>query len=105
MRHWKQHWDPKAPLVFAKRLRLGDNPKKPFALPGDKVTKKHREKLGLARLRRWFENGTLALADFVAPEPQRKLALAEQKQRDLDEKARRWYHAVRVNSTELAATL
>jgi len=66
-RHWKQRWDASAPLVFAKRLRMGDNPKKPFVLPGDKVTKKHREKLGLNRLRAWFENGTLALAEFEAP--------------------------------------
>ena len=81
-RHWKQRWDPEAPLIFAKRLRIGDNPKKPFALPGDKVTKKHRESLGPNRLRAWFENGTLQLADFTPPEPQRRLALQQRKQRE-----------------------
>ncbi len=74
-RHWKQHWDPSADLIFRKRLRIGDDPEKPFALPGEMVTSEHRAKLGLARLRRWFDNGTLALANFVAPEPQRELAL------------------------------
>lgn len=74
-RHWKEHYDPKAPLVFARRLRIGDNPKKPFALPGDKVTAKMRKKLGPNRLRLWFENGTLALANFKPREVQRELAL------------------------------
>lgn len=79
-RHWKQHWDPNADLIFRKRLRMGDKPEKPFCLPGEPVTKEQREKLGPARLRRWFENGTLELANFTPPEPQRELAL--QKQRD-----------------------
>ena len=81
-RHWKQRWDPTAELVFARRLRIGDNPKKPFALPGEKVTKKHREKLGANRLRMWFENGTLALANFEAPDVQRRLAIQERKKRE-----------------------
>jgi hypothetical protein len=81
-RHYKQHWDPKADLVFARRLRIGSNPKKPFAMPGEKVTKKIREKLGANRLRRWFENGTLEIANFVAPEPQRRLAIAQREQRE-----------------------
>ncbi len=74
-RHWKQHWDPSADLVAKRRLRMGDDPNKPFVLPGEIITQAQREKLGLNRLRRWFENGTLQLADFVAPEPQRRLAL------------------------------
>jgi len=81
-RHWKQRWDPSAPLVYAKRLRMGDNPKKPFVMPGDKVTKKHREKLGLNRLKAWFENGTVQLANFKAPDAQRRLAIIERKKRE-----------------------
>ena len=54
---------------------MGDDPKKPFVLPGEIISQEQREKLGLNRLRRWFENGTLQLAEFVAPEPQRRLAL------------------------------
>jgi hypothetical protein len=80
-RHWRQRWDPKADLVFARRMRMGDNPKKPFVMPGEKVTKKMREKLGLHRIRIWFETGVLEIANFVAPEPQRARALAEQEQR------------------------
>ncbi len=77
MRHWKQHWDPKADLVARRRLRMGDNPKKPFVMPGEVISQAQREKLGLNRLRRWFENGTLELAEFKAPEPQRRLALQQ----------------------------
>jgi hypothetical protein len=54
---------------------MGDDPNKPFVMPGEIISQEQREKLGANRLRRWFENGTLALADFVAPEPQRRLAL------------------------------
>jgi len=81
-RHWKQRWDPSAPLVFARRLRMGSNPSKPFVLPGDKVTKKHRELLGNNRLKMWFENGTLQLADFTPPDEQRRLAIVERKKRE-----------------------
>jgi hypothetical protein len=77
-RHWKQHWDPNADLIFRKRLRFGSDPKKPFILPGEPVTDEHRAKLGPARVRRWFENGTLEIANFRAPEPQRELVLREQ---------------------------
>lgn len=54
---------------------MGNDPERPFMLPGDPVTAEIRAKLGPARVRRWFENGTLEMANFVAPEPQRKLAL------------------------------
>lgn len=74
-RHWKQHWDPKVDLIFRRRLRFGSDPEKPFILPGEALTEEHRVKLGMARVRRWFENGTLEIADFKAPEPQRELAL------------------------------
>lgn len=75
-RHWKQRWDADANLVFARRMRMGDNPNKPFCLPGERVTKKMRTKIGLHRLRRWFETGVLEISDWKAPEPQRERALA-----------------------------
>ena len=56
---------------------MGDDPNKPFVMPGEIISPEQREKLGANRLRRWFENGTLELADFVAPEPQRRLALQD----------------------------
>lgn len=64
LRHWKQRWDPDAPLKFMKRLRMGDNPDKPFVYPGELVTDEMREKMGLARLRRWWDAGVLERADF-----------------------------------------
>lgn len=76
-RHFKQRWDPQADLVYLKKLRMGDNPKKPFVFPGEKVTKKMRDKLGLGRLKTWFQYGFLGLAEFEAPEPQREMALRE----------------------------
>lgn len=73
-RHWKQRWDPHADFVFAKRLRMGDNPRKPFVLPGEPVTKKMREKMGLHRLRRWWEAGVIAIADWEPPRRNRRSA-------------------------------
>lgn len=76
IRHWKQKYDPKAALVFAKRLRMGDNPEKPFVLPGQRLTKKMRDKLGANRVKHWFENGTLEIANFKPVEKQREVAIA-----------------------------
>ena len=76
-RHWKQHWDPSAEFVFAKRLRMGDDPKKPFVLPGDPVTEAMREKLGMARIRRWWDAKIVQLADFDATTRSRKIESAE----------------------------
>jgi len=74
-RHWKQHYTPGAEFVFARRLRMGDDPNKPFVFPGEKLSPEMRTKLGEHRVRNWFENGTLEIADFKSPEPQRELAL------------------------------
>ncbi len=63
LRHWKQRWSPTADLIFLKKLKLGDG----FVLPGDPVTPEIREKLGLHRLRRWWDAGVLALAEAQAP--------------------------------------
>lgn len=100
IRNWRQRWDPNADLVFNRRVRLGDNPRKPFALPGDKVTKKMRSKFGLNRLRRWFETGIVSLANWTAPEPQRGYALRAraQRERELDER-------VKVDAQRLRADL
>lgn len=72
MRHWKQYWDPKAPLIFTRRLNLG-LPCKMVAMPGDEVTPEIRAALGkseahqLAKLRRWWEANYLAIKDWKAP--------------------------------------
>lgn len=76
-RHWKQHWDPSADLIFRRRLRFGSDPKKPFILPGDPLTDEARAKLGPARVRRWFENGTLEIPNFKTREVQREMAIRD----------------------------
>lgn len=63
LRHWKQRWDAKAPLVFLKKLKWGDG----FVLPGDPVTDEIREKLGLVRLKRWWNGQIIARADQPLP--------------------------------------
>ena len=75
-RHWRQRWDPKAELVFTRRVKAGANPKKPYVMPGDKLTKSLREQLGPMRVRRWFETGLLEIKNWKAPEPQRRSSLA-----------------------------
>lgn len=95
---WRQRWDPNAPLAFTRRVRVGVDPKKPFAFPGDKVTKKLRQAVGLRTLRLWFETGVVQLADWVAPEPQRRAAIARREQ-VLAERLRR------VNGRALRAEL
>ncbi len=63
MRHWKQRWDPKADLVFCRRMRMG-TAKNPFVIPGDPVTPMMRAKLGIVRLRRWWDAMMIGRADF-----------------------------------------
>lgn len=83
---------------------MGDDPERPFMLPGDPVTKEQREKMGPARVRRWFENGTLEIADFKAPEPQRERAL--QVLKDATEKLREHeQEEERVNADRLTKKL
>jgi len=65
-RNWKHRWDPSADFVYLKRLRMGDDPQRPFVLPGDRVSDAERAKLGLARLRRWFEAGVVGLSPSYA---------------------------------------
>lgn len=58
LRHWKERWDPHADLVFLKSLLVMGERK----VAGDPVTNKIRQKLGLHRLKKWWEAGYLALA-------------------------------------------
>jgi len=81
-RHWKQRWDPKAPLIFVRRVRLG-LPSCPVALPGQEVTPEIRAALGtspqrqLVRLRKWWEGGFLAIKDWQPPGEDRRKKIAE----------------------------
>jgi hypothetical protein len=59
LRHWKEHWDPHADLMFLKHLTIMGEKKK----RGDPVTQEIRNKLGINRLRRWWDAGYLALSD------------------------------------------
>lgn len=63
-RHWKQRWDPSASYVFRRRLRMdgGSHPK--FVMPGDPVTPEIIAKLGMVRVKRWWEAQTIERADF-----------------------------------------
>ncbi len=63
IRHWKQHWDPTADLVFAKRFKLGLDPKKPFVDENDPVDK---TQFSLHRLKIWWRAGFLKLAEKPA---------------------------------------
>ena len=69
LRHWRQRWSPTADLVFLKRLKMGDGQ----VVPGDPVTPAIREKLGLHRLRRWWDAGVICRTD--QPLPRRIAAL------------------------------
>ena len=60
LRSWKERWHPDAEFVYAKRLRMGIDPKNPWVLPGDPVDK---TMFGLSRLRRWWEARVIKLAD------------------------------------------
>lgn len=98
--HWRMRWDPNADLVVTRRVRAGTNPKKPFLLPGDKVGKRLRERLGPNRLRRWFETGIVAIADWQAPEPARAKALREK-----DHQERELAKRLRTDGPKLRAEL
>lgn len=77
LRHWKQRWNPTADLVFTKRMRLGLTAEVPFVNAGDPVPKDH-PRLNRARLKRWWDAGYLALANWVDPmEARRKAAVLD----------------------------
>jgi hypothetical protein len=58
--HWRENWDPKADLVFLRKMNLFDQ----TYLPGDAVTPELREKLKTSRLRHWFNGGFIGLKDW-----------------------------------------
>lgn len=69
LRSWKERWHPDAEFVFAKRLKMGLDPEKPWVLPGDPVDK---NLFGLSRLRRWWEARVIRLAKpDVNPQPEK----------------------------------
>lgn len=68
MRHWKQHWDPDADLVFLRSMKIGEGVK-----PGDPVTPAMRQQLGLPRLRRFWRAQVVGLADFDPTSRSRKI--------------------------------
>jgi len=64
-RHWKQRWEAGAPLIFTKRLRMGDG----WVVPGQPVTDELREQCRLDdhRLRNWWNGGFVARSDMDLP--------------------------------------
>lgn len=58
MRHWKQRWDPKAPMRFRKTVRIGEG----VTLAGSPVTEEHRALLG-KRIRNFWESGFIERDD------------------------------------------
>tara|TARA_R110000803_G_scaffold20201_5_gene52232 strand:- start:11840 stop:12253 length:414 start_codon:yes stop_codon:yes gene_type:complete len=66
VRHWKQKWDPEAPLVFRKRLLLNGVQ----VGPGTVVTKEIRSALGedefsqQRRLKLWWDSGYLEIQNW-----------------------------------------
>jgi hypothetical protein len=74
-RHWKQHWDADADYIFLRRLRMDGGSIPNFVLPGDPVTEEIKQKLGMARVRRWWDNETIGLANFDPTQRSRRTAL------------------------------
>ena len=55
-------------MEFVRKMRIGDDPEKPYVYPGDPVTDYHRKLLGTARLRNWWASGLLRRSDDgIAP--------------------------------------
>jgi hypothetical protein len=74
VRHWKQRWDPKAPLIFIRRMRLGVAGHD-VVYPGDDVTPEIVAALGrhgILRLKRWWEAGYLAIKGWKSPDELRR---------------------------------
>lgn len=91
LRHWKQHWDPDAPLVFTKRMRLAQG----FVNAGDDVTPEIIKELGphaKHRLKRWWEARCVAIKDWQAPSDiRRERAERVVPQADLEPLGKGWY--------------
>ena len=90
-RHWKQHWDPSADFVFLRRLRMDGGSVPNFVLPGDPVTDEMRERMGLARLRRWWDARAIGLAEFDPTTRSRKPESTETPAAGIAHTGRGWY--------------
>lgn len=65
-KHWQEHFDPDAPLVFTRRRKLG-LPGKLWVEAGDPLTPEMIEQLGKhreTRVKRWFEAGILRMENW-----------------------------------------
>lgn len=70
IRHWKQHWNANAPMIYRKRLLvLGEQLE-----AGAPVTEEHIKTIGISRLKRWWDAGMLAHGEhptkMAASEPE-----------------------------------
>lgn len=64
IRHWKQRFDVEADMVFLKKLRMGDDPKKPYVLPGEPVTEELKQLLGKNRLNNFWRARCIGLREW-----------------------------------------
>lgn len=79
MRHWKQHFDPDAILIFRKRMVIRGYGVD-TAQPGDVVPQEMKDHFGVHRLKIWWEGGFLAIqdqAELEAPQVARERDMAK----------------------------
>lgn len=95
-RHWKQHWDPTAPLVFTRRMALNLGGVS-VVQPGDDLTPEIRAAIGRteahqrARLRRWWNAGFLAIKNW---KPAKEIAQqrTEPPRMEMQDLGKGWYN-------------
>jgi hypothetical protein len=73
VRHWKERYEPGAPLIFLKRLNLGVEGHETVS-PGDDVTPAIRKVLGEHRLKVWWNARVIGSKEYaigigLIPEP------------------------------------
>jgi hypothetical protein len=66
LRHWKQHFDADADLIFLKRMVIRGYGVD-IAQPGDRVPQELKEHFGVHRLKIWWEGGFLGIHDAERP--------------------------------------
>ena len=106
MRHWKQRFDVGAELIFRKRMKLGICGVE-IVERGDIVTDAMKEVLGRNRLRMWWNNKILEIANFHDPaeaDRQRRAAATETKTEDstadrMEHTGGGWYNVTLANRT------
>ncbi len=62
MRHWNQHYDFEADLIFAKRMTIRGYGVD-VAQPGDPVPQEMKDAFGKHRLKTWWDGGFIAIAE------------------------------------------